>query len=150
MSKYSDFLPAGADNDLVANLTNDGDYDGLTTTLHISGNGLLGTPLTWVNGGEGTDSLHGARASDDEYTELPCVALGIGVGGEGENTVLLRGFVRRDSWNWTVGAKLYVGNLAGYLVDSPGEIEQQIGVAITEDIIYFDPKSRVIPFSGGE
>jgi len=63
--------------------------------------------------------------------------------------VLKEGYVRYDTWNWTVGATLYLGDTVdgngdGVFVEAAskpattGDIVQPVGIAVTADIVYFD------------
>ena len=61
----------------------------------------------------------------------------------GSVTVLLHGIVRNDSWNWSVGYKLYLQIYSGDMVQSPptgsGHTVQVLGVATHADRVYFNP-----------
>ena len=56
--------------------------------------------------------------------------------------VLLLGFFRDDTWNWTVGGFLYVSTTAGSLTQTApsgsGDQVQVLGIAVTADIIFFN------------
>jgi hypothetical protein len=76
-------------------------------------------------------------ADNDEDTYCSAIALESGTGSKlvGEPG----GYMRDDSWAWTPGAILYVGE-AGALTATPpsnGEYSQKVAIAITGDIIYF-------------
>jgi len=68
--------------------------------------------------------------------------------GTGVKKVLTRGFMRQDSWNWTVGAPLYADTDAGDITETApsgsGEIVRVIGYAMSADIIFFDPDKTFI------
>ena len=60
-------------------------------------------------------------------------------------TILLQGFIRDDSWNWTVGGIVYASETAGELTQTApttsGALVQALGVALSGDVVYFSPGS---------
>lgn len=56
--------------------------------------------------------------------------------------ILREGTVRNDAWAWTPGGTIYLSTTAGGLTQTMpatvGEIVQQVGVALTADIAYFN------------
>jgi hypothetical protein len=62
---------------------------------------------------------------------------------EAMNVALPCSFVRDDTWNWTVGAKLYISETAGAISESiptgADGVVRVIGFAVTADIIFFNP-----------
>ena len=60
-------------------------------------------------------------------------------------TALAGSFVRDDTYNWTVGAVLYVGLTAGALTETApsatGDIVRVAGYAVSADVVYFNPGS---------
>ena len=87
----------------------------------------------------------------DADTLITMQVLGIAVGA-GTNGVacdiMTCGYFRNDAWNWTPGATLYASTTAGGIsATAPvadNEVVQVLGIAITADIIYFDPERTVI------
>lgn len=89
-------------------------------------------------------------ASDGHFDEadasaaatMPCMALALEE-GTGSKKVLLQGIIRDDSWSWTAGGLLYVSTTAGNLTQTQpsgsGDQVQIIGVALSADVIYFNP-----------
>ena len=63
-------------------------------------------------------------------------------------TVLLHGFIRDDTWNWTTGATLYLSETAGDLTatapTTSGAFVVAIGVALEPDVVYINPSPAVI------
>jgi len=62
---------------------------------------------------------------------------------------LIEGFIRKDAWNWTIGALLYAGDTtAGAVIatapDTTNDMVQRIGIAVTADIIWFRPDLTMI------
>ena len=81
---------------------------------------------------------------------MPCVALALEQ-GTGQRAVLLKGFIRKDSFNWVVGGTngiIYIHTNTGVLTQTkpanPGERVQEIGVAVTDKIMYFNPQTAMI------
>jgi len=90
-------------------------------------------------------NLEYADASDS--TSTPCIALALET-GTGEKEVLLSGFIRNDTWNWTnIGKPVFLSTTAGELTqsapDGSGDQVQIIGVAKSADVIYFTPELKV-------
>jgi len=63
-------------------------------------------------------------------------------------TVLLQGFIRDDTWNWTTGATLYLSETAGAMTETApttdGAFDVVVGVALEPDVVYFNPSMDVI------
>lgn len=73
---------------------------------------------------------------------MPCNFLAI-QSGEGMKLVLWSGSLRRDSWTWTKGDRIYVSTVEGALTNKkPGNEHcvQEIGVATYSNVILFRPK----------
>lgn len=69
-----------------------------------------------------------------------------------EGTFLLQGFYRDDTWNWTIGGLLYIdrttaGALTQTAPSTTGDQVQVVGVAISADIIYFNPSLELVEIS---
>ena len=65
-----------------------------------------------------------------------------------EGTILLHGFVRDDTWNWTTGQTLYLSETAGDITatapTTDGAFVVPIGIALEPDMIYFNPSQTII------
>ena len=63
-------------------------------------------------------------------------------------TILLQGFVRDDTWTWTTGATLYLSETAGAMTETApttsGAFVVAVGVALSPDVVYFNPSPAVI------
>ena len=76
---------------------------------------------------------------------MPAIVLAFVVPAAGAlSYYLLQGTMRHDAWNWTPGGLLYVsrttaGALTQTAPSTPGDLVQAVGVAITADIILFNP-----------
>ncbi len=62
--------------------------------------------------------------------------------------VLLQGFIRDDTWNWTIGGTMYLSETAGDMTQTApstdGAFVQVLGIALTADVVYFNPSLDVI------
>lgn len=62
--------------------------------------------------------------------------------------VLVHGTVRNDAWNWTPGGAIYLSATAGGLTQTApstsGDKVQQVGLALTADIAFFDFNSTYL------
>ena len=63
-------------------------------------------------------------------------------------TVLLQGFIRDDSWNWTIGGVIYnsetVGELTQTAPTTDGAFVQVVGIALSADVAYINPSLDII------
>ena len=63
-------------------------------------------------------------------------------------TVLLQGFIRDDSWNWTTGGVLYNSETAGDLTQTAPTTDvafvQVVGIALSPDVAYINPSLDII------
>ena len=87
------------------------------------------------------------KADADAWASMPAVAICIeAASADATGLFLYWGWVRDDTWNWTVGAKLYVSATAGALTETaPGsaKFNQIAAIAETADIIAFTEKTVV-------
>ncbi|MBA7583288.1 hypothetical protein ES708_25229 [subsurface metagenome] len=93
------------------------------------------------------------KADADAAATMPVIAIvtaAISAGASG--VFLLMGFVRKDAWTWTIGGLLYAdegtgGTIGGMTQTTPagtGDQVQVVGVAITADIILFNPSYEMV------
>ena len=63
-------------------------------------------------------------------------------------TILLQGFIRDDTWNWTPGGILYASETAGAMTQTApttsGARVQAVGVALSADVAYFNPALTLV------
>lgn len=64
-------------------------------------------------------------------------------------TFLLHGFARDDGWDWTAGSMLYAdtvneGNFTHIIPSGSNDVVQIVGIAISADIIYFNPQLATV------
>jgi hypothetical protein len=122
--------------------TNDHEYSGDISTMQVDVNGVgfgaalhLDTDGNWI------------EATASGATTVPCLALALET-GTGSKKVFLKGFIRDDSWNWTVGDPIYVGVTAGTLTQTipsaTGQQVQIVGYATHADRMFFNPSYTII------
>ena len=63
-------------------------------------------------------------------------------------TVLLHGFIRDDTWNWTTGGVLFLSETAGAMTHTApttdGAFVQAVGIALEPDVVFINPSLDVI------
>ena len=89
------------------------------------------------------------HADADAATTMPVIALSTEAGvATDTDPFVLQGFVRDDSWAWTVGGEIYASTTAGDLTQTKpsgtGDQVQILGYAVTADVIYFNPSPVLI------
>jgi uncharacterized membrane protein len=86
------------------------------------------------------------KATAHIATDTPVRAMALAtISKNTKGKVLLTGFVRDDTWDWTVGGLVYLSADTGQLTQTKptgtGEMIQAVGVATHADRIFFDPNS---------
>jgi len=91
------------------------------------------------------------KAKGDVATTTPCIALAIdsGIANDTNKKVLLFGIIRNDTDNWTGGSCIYLdeatsGNIKDTVPAGSGNQVQRLGIALSADVIYFNPSFDVI------
>lgn len=84
------------------------------------------------------------KADADAESTGPAIAMALAsINADASGSFLFHGLVRDDTWNWTVGGKIYLDTAAGALTQTApsgsGDIVQVVGVATHADRIYFNP-----------
>jgi hypothetical protein len=63
-------------------------------------------------------------------------------------TILLHGFIRDDTFNFTTGATLFLSETAGALTETApttdGAFVQVVGTALSPDVVYINPSMDII------
>ena len=63
-------------------------------------------------------------------------------------TILLQGFIRDDTWNWTPGSPLYLSETAGAMTHTApttdGAFVVVVGIALSPDVVYINPSLDII------
>ncbi len=133
------------------NITQDlgGDHNWSGTTATMTAGIALVLPQAVYVGGDGKMEKALATAA----ATMPAIALACGTIAENaEGEFLMQGFFRDNTWDWTPGGLLYVsrataGALTQVLPAIAGEQVQVVGVAITADIIHFNPSYELVEIS---
>jgi hypothetical protein len=128
-------------SDLGADLT----YSGLTSNVTVDTNAVgFGAALYMASDGNYDE------ADADAASTMPCFVLAVET-GTGTKKVLHEGYIRNDAWNWTPGAPLYVSTTQGTLTETApsgsGDQVQVVGIAVSADIIYFNPSFVLVEVS---
>lgn len=93
------------------------------------------------------------KADADAAATMPVIAIATAaISAEASGVFLLMGFVRKDAWTWTIGGFLYAdegtgGTVGGMTQTAPsgsGDQVQKVGIALTADIIYFNPDLTIV------
>jgi len=127
-----------------ADLAADGDSSGKAFTGTVDSNSQgVGAPLFCA-----ADGNFESCDADDEGS-MPCRCLALETGTGAGKKLLLEGFVRNDSWNWTlIGKNVYVstatGELTQTLVSGTEDWAQVVGHAKTSNIMYFNPNDVMV------
>jgi len=97
----------------------DGKYDPTDANNEASSKGLIGIVL----------SSNGGTLADTNRFVL-----------------VLEGWIRDDSWNWTVGDDLFISTTVGAITASApaggSDVVRRIGHAVSADVIYFHPDNH--------
>jgi hypothetical protein len=140
-------------------ITNGSKYPISGSTAGLSSDDTYsGLPIIGMNAGETVAQWDLVRVhSDGEWHladadaagEQEAVAIAAAAGTDGNAmTVLTKGTVRNDAWNWTIGGALYLSATAGGLTQTAPStathVVQKVGRALTADIIWFDPDSTTL------
>jgi hypothetical protein len=91
----------------------------------VSGNGTIG------------------KADADAVATMPAIAISSSNAG----VVLLRGMFRDDTYNFTAGNRLFVhtdGTVTATAPSGNGDVAQAVGVALSDDVIYFSPDMTLV------
>ena len=117
--------------------TNNQEANGSIATMQVDANAIgFGGALHMDTDGNWVDATASGIAT------MPCRALALET-GTGSKKVLLRGFIRDDSWDWNVSGDIYMSTTPGTLTQvapsNSGEQVQLIGYATHADRIFFNP-----------
>jgi len=136
-------LASGKNIGLISALTADHTWSGITGTFTVAQEALIGR--LFYAGDDGKLAL----TDNNLLAKMPAIAIAVSsIAAEATGALLLQGFLRDDTWNWTPGVLLYTGALNGDIVTTipagSGDQVQVVGVAITADIIYFNPSLELV------
>ena len=86
----------------------------------------------------------------DAIATMPVIGIApAAISDTNTGTILLQGFIRDDTWNWTLGGILYADNTTagGMTQTAPsgtGDFVQAVGVALSADVVYFNPSLTLV------
>ena len=145
---------------LIDDSMNVSGFLGLTFGLPATDHTAVGPQTSAINAGETVSAFELCYLkSDGEWWRADASVVGTAAGmlavalaaGTDTNTMLvaLKGsFVRDDSWNWTVGATLYMSLTTGAITETmpsaTDEVVRVIGYAVSADVIHFDPSTDYV------
>lgn len=138
-------LASGKNIKLIANLTGDHSWSGLTGVLQAGENLTIGQLAYVKNDGKMWKAVASAAS-----TAVPCIALATGtINADAWGEFLLIGFFRDDSITFTLGDILYVSDTVAGAFDNVApadttEMVQRVGICIVgTHIVYFKPDLTV-------
>lgn len=139
-------LASGTAIKAIQALTSDHTWTGVTATM-TAGEGLvIGDAVYAKSDGKMW------KADADAAATMPVVALATAtINADATGEFLLLGYMRDDTWTWTVGGLFYgsvtPGNPTQTAPSGTGDQVQVIGVAITADILFFCPSLELVEIS---
>ena len=91
-------------------------------------------------------------SSATSSTTMPVIAVALESGSANDSKQwLFNGFIRDESWDWTVGGVIYAATVSGSLTQTPvsatGNQAQAVGVALTQDTMLFNPSYVLVEVS---
>lgn len=141
-------LASGKNIKLIQALTANHTWSGITAVL-TAGAALTRGQAVYCGGDSKMELADADAAASMPVIALLCPAtLADNVAGE----FLLHGFMRDDTWGWTIGGLLYASLTAGALTQdvsgytTPDQV-QVVGIAITATIILFSPSYELVEIS---
>jgi len=143
-------LATGKNLKLIANLTADNTWSGITAVLQ-AGENLTITQLVYVKAADGKMW----KAQSNAAATMPAVAMATGtINANDWGEFLLLGFFRDDgALTFTLGDMLYVSDTVAGAFDNvlPADAGEQVQVVgkclITTHIIYFNPSLELVEIS---
>lgn len=139
-------LASGKNIKLIQALTGDHSWSGITAVMTAGENLAIGDAVYAKSDGKMW------KADADAAGTMPVVALATAsISADATGEFLLLGFMRDDTWNWTLGGLLYghttPGNPTQTRPSGAGDQVQVIGIAITADILLFNPSYELVEIS---
>jgi len=126
---------------VTATYTGDHTYSGLCVSAAVGESVVYGT-LVYFDCSE----VEYKKADYNAIGTMPAVGVALETKGDGETCkILLWGYIRDDSWDWTIDdtEKVVYAGAAGAIsetaVSGSGDYSQVVGVILTGDTILFCP-----------
>jgi len=88
-------------------------------------------------------------SDSDAIATMPVIGIApAAISDTNTGTILLQGFIRDDTWNWTLGGILYASTTAGAMTHTApsgtGDLVQAVGIALSADVVYFNPSLTLV------
>jgi hypothetical protein len=115
------------------------------TAEMLAGGAIAAFDLVCIN----TTTEEVIEADASAYATARVIGIApVGISDTETGTILLQGFIRYDTWTWTTGSTLYLSETAGAMTHTApttdGAFVQVVGVALSDDVVYFNPSMTVI------
>lgn len=127
--------------------TSDHAYNGIVITGTAGENVVLGDVCRLNSSGEFVKADSSASSTCEGMLAIATTSISSGSTGH----FLIKGFLRDDTWAWTVGGELYVhttpGNPTQTQPSTTGEIVRIVGHAYSADVAYFNPDNTYVELS---
>jgi len=119
-------------------------YTGITAQM-LAGGAIAAFDLVCVH----TTTSEVVEADASTYATARVIGIApAAISDTATGTILLHGFIRDDTWNWTTGSTLYLSETAGAMThtapSTDGAFVQVVGVALSPDVVYINPSMDVI------
>lgn len=145
--KIEDLSLIQTDNMLIDSQPDNLQANGIKTTLYVQENNIgFGCCLA-------IDSTSGQlieACADSTSSIVPCRFLAV-ESGTGNKQVMMKGFIRNNSWSFNSGDMIYLSTISGELTNvrsiNSGNVDQMLGYALNSNTIYFDPDKTYITLS---
>ena len=117
--------------------TANGEFSGECVSATVDSNATgLGAVLYMASDGNFDE------ADADSGTTMPARVLALET-GTGTKKLLVKGYLRKDAWNWTPGGDLFVSTTTGALTQTAptgdGDFVQKVGYAWDADTVFWAP-----------
>lgn len=137
-------LASGKDIKLVESLTSDHTWSG-TVVDAVAGENVAFGDVCYLK----SDGKYWKADADAEATAMGVCLMALGsISADATGEFLIAGFVRDDTWAWTVGGKLFIhttpGNPTQTEPSGTGDIVRIIGHATHADRLFFNPDNSCV------
>lgn len=132
---------------ILKGLTSDHPVSGLLVEITTAGEDLvLGDAVYMKSDGKMW------KSDADLATTMPVMALAAEtIATDALGQFLLQGFMYKEAWDWTIGGIIYASVTPGALSQTApggsGDQVQVVGIAMSADIIYFNPSYELVEIS---
>jgi len=131
---------------VVATVNTNFEYAGQTAIIEAGDTITQGNFLYWDASG------HLVRADADAAASMPAVCFALNSTTSGHNAlVLMQGWVYNSAWTLAEGDEVFVSTAIGAVTTTApsdsGDQVQVVGIALTEDLLWFNPDYTVLEIS---